>query len=242
MSLSQALKLAQAELAGLSGRAKVQRMSQIARLFAAEVAGTVALAPFALKASQLHRSLRPPPPPDGACCEDPHSVHVVKNIHYGSRPRNTLDLYVPAAASRQRVPVVLFVHGGVWAAGDAWHYAPLAASLARLGVMAVVMQYTLYPDALVPQLVREVSAALDWALDNVGAYGGDARQVRRACLWPVCGVAHVCLLLRSDVCAARARHAVVVAHTAAGVARGPLSGCAAVHDGPAAARRCCARG
>lgn len=66
----------------------------------------------------------------------------------------------------------------MWAAGDSWHYAPLAASLARLGVITCVMQYTLYPDALVPQLVQEVSAAFDWALDNVAAYGGDANKVR----------------------------------------------------------------
>lgn len=65
----------------------------------------------------------------------------------------------------------------MWAAGDSWHYAPLAASLARLGVITCVMQYTLYPDALVPQLVQEVSAAFDWALDNVGSYGGDRNKV-----------------------------------------------------------------
>jgi acetyl esterase/lipase len=71
----------------------------------------------------------------------------------------------------------------VWAAGEAWHYAPLATSLARLGVITCVMQYTLYPDALVPQLVQEVAAAFDWALENVGSYGGDARKV---CGW-LCG-------------------------------------------------------
>jgi hypothetical protein len=73
---------------------------------------------------------------------------------------------------------------GVWAAGESWHYAPLAASLARLGVITGVMQYTLYPDALVPQLVQEVSAAFDWALKNVGSYGGDAKKVRLARLSP----------------------------------------------------------
>jgi acetyl esterase/lipase len=39
------------------------------------------------------------------------------------------------------------------------------------------MQYTLYPDALVSQLVQEVAAAFDWALDNVGSYGGDKNKV-----------------------------------------------------------------
>lgn len=69
------------------------------------------------------------------------------------------------------------MRAGVWAAGESWHYAPLAASLARLGVITCVMQYTLYPDALVPQLVQEVAAAFDWTLANVGSYGGDASKV-----------------------------------------------------------------
>jgi acetyl esterase/lipase len=36
--------------------------------------------------------------------------------------------------------VVLFCHGGVWAAGAKWHYAPLAARLAQAGVVTAVMQ------------------------------------------------------------------------------------------------------
>jgi acetyl esterase/lipase len=39
------------------------------------------------------------------------------------------------------------------------------------------LQYTLYPEGLVPQLVEEVSAAFDWAMDHVGQYGGDTQQV-----------------------------------------------------------------
>ena len=66
---------------------------------------------------------------------------------------------------------------GVWAAGEKWHYAPMAACLARLGVLACVVSYTLYPDALVPQLVQEVSAAFDWAMEHVEQYGGDRKKV-----------------------------------------------------------------
>jgi hypothetical protein len=58
--------------------------------------------------------------------------------------------------------VVLFCHGGVWAAGAKWHYSPMGSTLAQLGIVTCVMQYTLYPDALVPQLVEELSQCLDW--------------------------------------------------------------------------------
>lgn len=48
------------------------------------------------------------------------------------------------------------------------------------------LQYTLYPDALVPQLIQEVSAAMDWALHNVAAYGGDVNQVCACVCVPMC--------------------------------------------------------
>ena len=45
-----------------------------------------------------------------------------------------------AAAAGEGAPMVLFCHGGVWAAGAKWHYAPLAARLAQAGVVTAVMQ------------------------------------------------------------------------------------------------------
>lgn len=116
MSLSQALKLARVELASLSGKRKAQRFGQIVRLFASEVAGTVALAPFALKAQQLYNSI-PSPSRSNPSAED---VYLIKSIYYGTRPRNTVDLYLPGEATQQEqeqqmrsgLPVVLFVHGG----------------------------------------------------------------------------------------------------------------------------------
>ncbi len=45
-------------------------------------------------------------------------------------------------------PVVFFVHGGVWASGEPWQYAPMAVRLAQQGLVVVVPTYTLYPEAL----------------------------------------------------------------------------------------------
>lgn len=62
---------------------------------------------------------------------------------------NRLDVYVPNRKSAVGVglkPVVLFVHGGVWASGDKWQFSPLGTFLAESGVIAVLVQYTLYPE------------------------------------------------------------------------------------------------
>ncbi|GLI71096.1 hypothetical protein VaNZ11_016165, partial [Volvox africanus] len=75
------------------------------------------------------------------------------------------------------LPVVFFVHGGVWASGETWQYAPMATRLAQAGLVVVVPTYTLYPEALAGTMVEEISAALSWTLDNVALYGGDPTRV-----------------------------------------------------------------
>jgi len=87
---------------------------------------------------------------------------VRRDIRYGPMQRCLLDVYSPtdsAAATAGplaagRLPVVLFLHGGVWASGEKWHYAPLASRLVQEGFVVVVPTYSLYPKALVPQMVR----------------------------------------------------------------------------------------
>lgn len=56
----------------------------------------------------------------------------------------------------------------------------MAVALARLGVVACVVQYSLYPDALVPQLVEEVAEAFNWVMEHVHEHGGDVNKVMLA--------------------------------------------------------------
>eukprot|EP00879_Flechtneria_rotunda_P016403 GHRR01017162.1.p1 GENE.GHRR01017162.1~~GHRR01017162.1.p1 ORF type:complete len:456 (+),score=198.25 GHRR01017162.1:3022-4389(+) len=184
MSLWQAVKGAQVELAATPGPVqKARRLGSIAKLFAAEVLGSIALAPYAARAIILYRSL---PAPGSFDAEQQHAVYLAKGLQYGAGACNKMDIYMPVEAvmrqhqgnqTADKLPVVMFVHGGVWAAGERWHYAPMATCLARLGIIACVVQYTLYPSALVPQLVEEMSAAFDWAMAHVPLYGGDVQQV-----------------------------------------------------------------
>lgn len=61
--------------------------------------------------------------------------------------------------------------------------------------MACVVSYSLYPEALVPQIVHEVSTAFDWAMEHVEQYGGDRRRVT-AC-WMLADSATSCTWLGS---------------------------------------------
>ncbi|KAL4853677.1 SPX domain-containing protein 5 [Chlorella vulgaris] len=196
MSIPQAIEGAKAELSKVQGLAKVQRLAVYARIFAAEILGTVAAAPFGLRAFSLHRSL-----PDGRRQRPSSTVSILRDLWQSAAQ---CDGYLPPATNsgaggaqagagagaqgstaigsseehcKEGAPVVLFCHGGVWAAGSKWHYAPLATRLAQAGVITAVMQYTLYPQALIPQMAAEVSAALSWTMDNAARLGGSPRHV-----------------------------------------------------------------
>lgn len=53
----------------------------------------------------------------------------------------------------------------------------MAQQLAQAGVLTCVIQYSLYPDALAPQMVDELSQALTWTFNNIGQHGGNPHQV-----------------------------------------------------------------
>ncbi|KAG0567563.1 hypothetical protein KC19_7G143700 [Ceratodon purpureus] len=106
------------------------------------------------------------------------TVAVARNVQYGQTRRNLLDVYVPKRKDiKSPMPVVLFIHGGVWASGDKWQFSPLGTFLAEEGVVAVLAQYTLYPKVLAVDQVGEMSDALTWTMDNIAQYGGDPNRV-----------------------------------------------------------------
>lgn len=66
--------------------------------------------------------------------------------------------------STPQTPVVLYVHGGAWGAGDASHYSQLATSLTELaGATVLVLSYRLYPAARMEHQVADVAAGLRFA-------------------------------------------------------------------------------
>lgn len=181
MSIPEALKGAQAELARIpSPIDKLRRIASYVRIIGAELLGSVTMIPYGARALTLHRSLPEATLTGGRT----GSVSLARSKHYAAGPRNTLDIYLPAdtdlgpsADPKTPKPIVLFCHGGIWATGEAWHYAPMAVRLAQAGIITAVMQYTLYPQAIAPRMAEEVSQALTWTMEHAGSLGGDAQRV-----------------------------------------------------------------
>lgn len=106
----------------------------------------------------------PQPAPDGTV-----------EIGWGIHPRQKLDLY-PQAGLKD-APVVLFVHGGGWAAGSRKSVYALPDFARRHGFLLASTGYRFWPDADAGGVAQDVADATRWLLRNVRKYGGDPDRV-----------------------------------------------------------------
>jgi arylformamidase len=102
----------------------------------------------------------------GPCAANAYQV-LKSSATYGADARyETLDLYAPDG--KNRVPLVVFVHGGGWSHGDKAQYAPLGSTFARCGIALAVIDYPLAPQAHVDAQAQAVARGTRWILDHQG--------------------------------------------------------------------------
>ena len=99
-----------------------------------------------------------------------------QGLSYGADPRQTLDVYAPAAGGAGR-PVLVFFYGGSWASGAKGDYAFAGRSLAADGFVTVVPDYRLVPQVRFPGFVEDGAAAAAYARAHAHEWGGDPDRV-----------------------------------------------------------------
>jgi arylformamidase len=117
----------------------------------------------------------------GATCSDQVDLAYVD----GGDPLQRLDLFRPSGAGCEPVPVVVWVHGGGWRAGDkANQLAPKVALWNEAGWAVASVNYRLtdpaVPEAdrvLAPDHNEDVAAALAFLVDQADALGIDGERV-----------------------------------------------------------------
>jgi len=105
----------------------------------------------------------------------PNRIAVAHSLAYGAGTRHTLDICRPNDADA--APVVVFFYGGGWRSGRKGIYRYAAKALARLGYVAVVPDYRIYPEVRYPDFLDDGARAVRWVRDNVGRYGGDPEKL-----------------------------------------------------------------
>lgn len=118
---------------------------------------------------------------------------TTRDVAYGASPRQTLDVYAPVGA--REAPTLVFFYGGSWQAGSKADYAFVARALAKDGIVVVVPDYRVYPDARFDGFMRDGAAAAGWASRHARDYGGDPA---RLVLMGHSAGAHIAALLSLD--------------------------------------------
>lgn len=114
------------------------------------------------------------------------AARVVRGIPYAgpaSGPKQRLNLFLPEPGI-SGWPVVLFIHGGNWDAGDrdlevagADVYNNIGRYLAARGIGAAVISYRLLPEVNWQTQMTDIAAAAQWVASNITSRGGDGRCV-----------------------------------------------------------------
>jgi acetyl esterase/lipase len=108
-------------------------------------------------------------------------VKVSRDQAYGADPRHLLDVFEAQTSGAPR-PVLLFVHGGGFVAGDKHrpgtpYQDNVALWAVRHGMVGVNMTYRLAPQHPWPAGAMDVGAAVAWVRANIARHGGDPARI-----------------------------------------------------------------
>lgn len=101
--------------------------------------------------------------------------HLARDVAFSPQFDARLDVYSPAEGENH--PVLIFIHGGGWDKYDRKLFAPVGQKLIERGIVVVIPDYTLHPNAGYAQMAQEMAAATAWTLENIDRYGGDPARV-----------------------------------------------------------------
>lgn len=104
--------------------------------------------------------------------------------HEGQPVELKLDIYQPRGDTASRRPVVMWMFGGAWVAGNRGQMSSYATDSARRGYVAVSIDYRIRPGGLGGNVTEmamdaydDAVAAVQWLKDNAATYRMDPRAI-----------------------------------------------------------------
>lgn len=116
----------------------------------------------------------------------PEKTLFSQNITYKTNSLGTpvsLDLYKPKASSSEKLPVVIYVHGGAWAKGDKTvrannYIESFILKLVEKNFAVISIEYTLVSDKVhFPLPIEDTKDAVRWVRKNAEKYNFDANNI-----------------------------------------------------------------
>lgn len=103
--------------------------------------------------------------------------HVKRDIPYAdpAHERQVLDAYAPAGA--KNLPVVFWIHGGGWQAGDKSGVQLKPQVFVEKGFVFVSTNYRLLPGVEMEMIIGDVAKSLGWVHRHIAEHGGDPNRL-----------------------------------------------------------------
>ena len=105
-------------------------------------------------------------------------AQTTKDLPYStekSDPLRTLDIYAPKDA--KNLPVLFWIHGGGWQAGDKTDVKLKPQYFTNQGLLFVSINYRLQPKVDMETLTRDVADAFAFVHKNIASHGGDPSRI-----------------------------------------------------------------
>ncbi|MBM3735558.1 MAG: alpha/beta hydrolase [Acidobacteria bacterium] len=100
-------------------------------------------------------------------------IPYVENGH----KRHVLDVYTPERPDGKSLPVMFWIHGGGWQAGDKSDVALKPKVLTERGFVFVSTNYRLLPEVSMAELMGDAARSLGWVHSNIARHGGDPARI-----------------------------------------------------------------
>lgn len=109
-------------------------------------------------------------------------VRVTRDLGYGSDNGQRLDLFAPEPMPAAPLPVLVFIHGGGFVAGDKHaagspFYDNVMLWAVRHGMVGVNVNPRLAPLHQWPSGAEDIGLAVQWVRKGIAANGGDPRRI-----------------------------------------------------------------
>lgn len=105
---------------------------------------------------------------------------VYGNISYGPNERHQLDIAIPNQVIKEnkKVPVLLYIHGGGWSAGDKSDFAFMREATTNLGYIYVSINYQLTTSgAIYTDMLLDIDLAIQFLYDHAEEYYIDTTKM-----------------------------------------------------------------
>lgn len=104
-------------------------------------------------------------------------LKIRKDIPYADPPnkRQMLDVYSPADA--KDLPIIVWIHGGGWKAGDKAGMQKKPQAFGDKGFVFVSTTYRFAPEVTVKEMTGDCAKAIHWAHDHAKEIGGDPDRI-----------------------------------------------------------------